>query len=128
VRSRPIFPVRRLALAAALAVTAGGCALTFDARSLGVPATMAVPAGQPVVGDTFRVTTKAMHMFWGLYPARTPNLRNVLAGQLAGGGSVQNLRIRARKRWSDVLVTVLFVGVFSPTSVTFEGVVTRSGP
>jgi len=120
--------VSRLALAAALAVTAGGCALTFDARSLGVPAVMAVPAGQPVVGDTFRVTTKAMHMFWGLYPARTPNLRNVLAGQLAGGGSVQNLRIRARKRWSDVLVTVLFVGVFSPTSVTFEGVVTRSVP
>lgn len=117
--------MRRLALAAALAVTASGCALTFDARSLGVPASMAAPAGQGVVGDTFRVSTKAIHMFWGLYPTRTPNLRNVLAGQLAGGGSVQNLRIRARKRWSDLLVTALTAGLFSPTSVTFEGVVTR---
>jgi hypothetical protein len=68
-------------------------------------------------------------VFWGLYAARQPNLQNVLAGQLAGGGAIRNLSIRVRRRWSDLLVTALSVGVLNPTSVTFEGVIMpRRGP
>lgn len=102
--------------------------MTFDARSLGVPATMAAPAGQPLPGDSFAVTQRAIHVFWGLASARVPNLQNVLAGQLAGGSGVANLRIRVRRRWSDLLFTVMTAGVVSTTSVTVEGVVTRGAP
>jgi len=113
----------RLILAGAAALLLAGCAMSFDARSLGVTATMAAPAAQPVVGDTFAVTGRAIHAFWGLYPVRVPNLQNALAGQLAGAGSVANLRIRVRRRWTDVLVSALTVGLVNPTAVTFEGVI-----
>ena len=113
----------RLVLSLALACALAGCALTFDARSLGVPATMAGAAAQPVAGDTFAVTTRAIHALWGIYPVRTVNLQNVLAGQLAGGASVANLRIRVRRTWSDLLVTAVTLGVVNPTAVTLEGVI-----
>ncbi|MEK6767893.1 MAG: hypothetical protein AABY85_02770 [Gemmatimonadota bacterium] len=115
-------------MTAAIGLGCAGCAMSFNARSLGVPASMSPAAGQAVVGDTFHVTTRALHLFWGAYPARVPNLQNALAGQLVGGAGVQNLSIRVRRRWSDVLVTVLSVGLFVPTSVTFDGVVTRGAP
>lgn len=102
--------------------------MTFSAGSLGVPATMSTAAGQAVAGDTFHVTTRALHLFWGAYPARVPSLQNALAGQLVGDAAVQNLRIRVRRRWSDVLVTVLTAGLLVPSSVTFDGVVTRGSP
>lgn len=102
--------------------------MTFDARSLGLPVSMAAPAAQPAVGDSFRITQRAVHAFWGLYPARMPSLQNALAGQLAGGGGVQNLRIRVRRTWSDLLFTVLTAGVVSPTAVTFEGIITPRTP
>lgn len=113
----------RLLLPLFVAAVACGCALTFDSRSLGVPATMAADATQPVAGDTFAVTTRAIHAFWGLYPVRTVNLQNVLAGQLAGGASVANLRIRVRRTWSDLLTTALTLGIVNPTAVTVEGVI-----
>jgi hypothetical protein len=102
--------------------------MNFNARSLGVPASMSPAIGQAVVGDTFHVTTRALHLFWGAYAANVPNLQNVLAGQLVGGAGVQNLSIRVRHRWPDLLVTVLTAGIFVPTSVTFDGVVTRGSP
>lgn len=105
-----------------------GCAMTFNARSLGVPAAMSASAGEPVVGDTFQVTTRALHLFWGLYAARQPSLQSTLAGQVVGGRAIQNLSIRVRRRWGDVLVILLTAGVFAPSSVTFEGIVTRSAP
>lgn len=113
---------RRLLLAASvLALT--GCAMTFDARSLGVPASMATAAAEPIAGDTFAVTTRAIHALWGLYPVRQPNIQMALAGQLAGGAGVGNLRIRVRRSWSDILITGITLGVINPTSVTFEGVI-----
>jgi LytS/YehU family sensor histidine kinase len=118
----------RRASACLLALGLSGCAMSYSARSLGVPVTMAGAVGEPVAGDTFTVTTRGMHLFWGAVTARQPSLQNVLAGQLGTGGGVRNLTIRSRKRWSDLLVTALTVGVLSPTSVTFEGVVTRSAP
>ena len=99
--------------------------MNFSARSLGVPASMSPAAGQAVAGDTFHVTVHALHLFWGAYPARLASLHNALAGQLAGGAAVQSLGIRVRHTWSDVLVTVLTAGLFVPTSVTFDGVVTQ---
>jgi hypothetical protein len=102
-----------------------GCALQYNARTLGVPVSMAEPLAMPVPGDSFNVTARAVHVFWGLAVAKEPNLQQVLAGQLASGGAVHNLGIRARKRWTDVLVTALTLGFVSTTSVTYTGVVDR---
>jgi hypothetical protein len=62
-------------------------------------------------------------LVWGAFTAAEPNLEDLLAGQVGAGTRIANLRIRMRARWSDVLITVLTVGLVSPRSVTFEGVV-----
>ena len=116
----------RLGLPLLLALGLVACALTFDARSLGVPATMASSAAQPAVGDTFRVTQTALHLFWGLYESRGVNLQAALATQLGNGGGVANLRVRTWHKWSDIVATVLTLGIVAPTSVTCEGVITRA--
>jgi hypothetical protein len=111
-----------------VSVTAAGCAMTFDTTSLGVPAGMASPAMQPAVGDTFKVQSRALFLFWGLYPSSEPSLERALAGQLVGGSAVQNLRIRVYRRWADILITVLSAGIVDPVSVSFEGIVAPSAP
>lgn len=115
----------RVVIALALAFTLGGCSLTYDATSLGVPATVAAPAGQPPAGDRFVVSSKAVFGLWGLARFKQPSLQKALAAQLGGGSGVANLRIRERSRWSDVLFTVLTAGIIVPRTVTFEGVVTK---
>ncbi len=102
-----------------------GCAQIFDATTLGVPVTLASPAGQPAQGDRFSVSSKSVFGFWGLLRFKEPSLRKALAAQLAGGGGVADVRIRVRSRWSDVLITGLTLGLIVPRSVTFEGVVTK---
>lgn len=119
---------RALAAALFLALAAPGCALTFDATSLGVPATMASAASQPAAGDTFNVTSRAVYLFWGLYPVKRPSLENTLEGQLAGARAVQDLRIHVSRRWSDLLVTVMTLGFVSPVAVNFQGVVAPASP
>ncbi len=106
----------------------GACALNFDTRSLGVPVSMAEPLAQQVAGDTFRVTSKAVHVFWGLGLAHQPDLRQAIAGQLGTGGAVHNLAIHTHKNVFDILITVVSVGVVAPTSVTFSGVITHGTP
>jgi hypothetical protein len=103
----------------------GGCAHTFDARTLGVPVTMASPAGQPPEGTRFRVSSHALYAFWGLAKIKDPSLRKALAAQLAGGSGIADLRIKVRSRWSDVLITALTGGLIVPRAVTFEGVVLK---
>jgi hypothetical protein len=103
----------------------GGCAHTFDATTLGVPATVASPAGQEPQGDRFSVGGKSVFTFWGLLRLKEPSLRKALAAQLAGGSGVADLKIKVRSRWSDVLITALTLGLIVPRSVTFEGVVTK---
>ena len=103
----------------------GGCAQTFDATTLGVPATLASPAGQPPAGDRFRVSSKAVFGLWGLVRFKEPSLRKALASQLGGGAGIADVKIRVRSRWSDLLFTVLTAGIIVPRSVTFEGVVTK---
>ncbi|MFI5208287.1 MAG: hypothetical protein ACHQX4_09735 [Gemmatimonadales bacterium] len=120
--------IRRCLLPAALCSLVAGCALQFNTRSLGVPVTMAAPAGQAAAGDTFNITTHAVYLFWGLASTKQPNLRESIAGQLGAGGGVNNLAIHSRMRWPDVLLTALTLGVVSSTSVTLSGVVTRGAP
>jgi hypothetical protein len=102
-----------------------GCAETFDATTLGVPAALSAPAGQAPEGERFAVTTHAVFGFWGMLRFKEPSLRKALAAQLAGGKGVANVRIRVRSRWGDVLITGLTLGLIVPRSVTFEGVVTK---
>jgi hypothetical protein len=114
--------VTRVGLAA-LALTLGGCAMTFDAADFGVPTSMAEAAQTPPQGTAFSVTKHPVYLLWGLTAAARPNAEDVLAGQVGTGARVANLRIKVRSRWSDLLVTVLTAGLLSPRSVTFEGVV-----
>ncbi len=109
--------------AAALGLAAGGCALTFDSTRLGVPVTMAGPAQAAPTGTPFQVTRHPVFVVWGAFTVTAPRLEDVVAGQVGAGAGVANLRIRVRARWSDLLITALTAGLFSPRTVTFEGVV-----
>jgi hypothetical protein len=115
----------RRAAVALLSVALLGCAETFDATTLGVPATLASPAGQPAQGERFRVTSHSVYGFWGLFRIKQPSLQKALAAQLGGGKAIAEVRVRARSRWSDVLITGLTLGLIAPRSVTYEGVVTK---
>lgn len=116
---------RRAVIALALICSLAGCSLSYDATTLGVPATLASPAGQPAAGDRFKVSTKAVFGLWGIARLKEPSLRKALAAQLGGGTGVADVKIRERSRWSDVLLTVLTAGLIVPRTVTFEGVVTK---
>jgi hypothetical protein len=102
-----------------------GCALTIDARTLGVPVTLASPADKPAEGSQFSVTSHAVYALWGLAKLKEPSLRKALAAQLTGGSGVADLRIKVGSGFSDVLVTVLTAGLIVPREVTFEGVVLK---
>jgi hypothetical protein len=108
-----------------LSLSVTGCAETFDATTLGVPVSLAAPAGQAPEGTRFRVTSHAVYGLWGLATLKQPSLRKTLAAQLAGGNGVADLRIKVRSRWTDVLITALTGGLIVPRAVTFEGVVTK---
>jgi hypothetical protein len=115
----------QVGLALTFSVLLTGCAETFDATTIGVPTTMASPAGQPPEGSRFQVTTRAVYGLWGLATIKRPSLRKTLAAQLTGGSGVADLRIKVRSRFSDVLITGLTLGLIVPRAVTFEGVVTK---
>jgi len=112
----------------ALALPAAGCAMQFNSRTLGVPVTMADPPAQVAVADSFEVTARAVHLLWGLVPAKQPSLQHLLASQLGTGSGVYSLVIRTRKTWMDVVFTGLTLGIISPTSVTFSGVIGPARP
>jgi hypothetical protein len=106
-----------------LALTVGGCALTFDAKELGVPASFAESAQTPAQGTAFKITKHPVFFLWGLTTVSRPIAEDVLAGQVGTGARIADLRIKVHTRFPDLLVTVLTVGVIAPRSVTFEGVV-----
>lgn len=112
-------------LVAALALT--GCANTFDATTLGVPARLASPAGAPAVGDSFKVTHHATYGFWGLFSLGKPSLRKSLATQLVDGKEIADLRIKVKSSFGDLLITGLTLGLVVPRSVEYEGVVVGGG-
>jgi hypothetical protein len=99
--------------------------MTLDATTLGVPVTLASPAGQPPQGSRFSVTSHAVYGLWGLATLKHPSLRKALAAQLAGGSGVADLKIKVRSRFADVLITALTGGLIVPRAVTFEGVVLK---
>ena len=68
-----------------------GCAQTFDATTLGVPVTMASPAGQAVEGAPFSVTGRAVYAFWGVAKLKQPSLRKA-----HGRGARRRQRTRER--------------------------------
>ncbi|MBI2402581.1 MAG: hypothetical protein HYV20_07575 [Gemmatimonadetes bacterium] len=109
-----------LALAVGLLGLAG-CALTFDAGTLGANVTVAAPPDRAERTAEFRRSQKAVYLLWGLVTASRPSLERTLAGQVTGSQSVANLRIRVRSRFSDLLITGLTAGLVAPRSVTFEG-------
>jgi protein-S-isoprenylcysteine O-methyltransferase Ste14 len=113
---------------ALLGLAAGGCAMSFDSSHLGVPVTMASAATSQATGTPFRVNRHPVFMGWGLITLGAPNLEDVLAGQVANGAAVTNLKIRVRARWTDLLVTGLTLGLFSSRTVTFEGTVQGPAP
>lgn len=116
--------LRRLGAVASLGMLVlAGCAQTFDATGLGVPATMASTAGETPAGQAFRITTHTVHAFWGLLPLKKARLERALAGQLVGGKEVAQLRIRTKSRWTDLLFTGLTLGVIAPKTVIYEGVI-----
>jgi hypothetical protein len=117
--------VLRSIVALLLVLSLAACAQTFDATTLGVPATLATAAGQTPAGERFQVSGKAVFGLWGVARLRQPSLRKALAAQLGGGTGVADVRIRVRSRWTDVLVTALTAGLIVPRTVTFEGVVTK---
>ncbi len=109
-----------VAVAVALLALAG-CAVTFDAGTLGANVTVAAPPDSAECTAEFRRSQKAVYLLWGLVAASRPSLERTLAGQVTGSQSVANLRIRVRSRFSDLLITGLTVGLIAPRSVTFEG-------
>ncbi len=106
-----------------VAVCLGACSLTYDATALGVPATLASSASEPVEGEHFEVTSRAVWGLWGLVQLSQPNLRKALAHQVAEGSSVADIRIKSKARFSDILFTVITLGLLSTRSVTVEGTV-----
>jgi hypothetical protein len=122
----PVLPLSRLLRSACLTagtLAATGCALTFEARTLGANVTVAAaPGGAPCAAE-FRRSEKAVFLLWGLVAASQPSLQRALGGQVTGAQSVANLRIEVRSRLVDVLVTGLTAGLVTPRTVTFEGCV-----
>jgi len=106
-----------------LVLLTSGCAISFDATGLGVPATLSNPAEAPAQGTPFKVTSRATYVFWGALRASQPSLRKALAAQMVDGTRVADLKIKVRSRFSDLLVTVLTGGLIVPRSVTYEGVI-----
>ena len=101
------------------------CSQTYDARGVGVPVSMAVPASQPAQGERFLVSSHAVFGLWGTISIKQPSLRKALAAQLAGGTAITDLRIKVKSGFMDVLLTGITLGLIVPRSVTFEGVVTK---
>lgn len=112
----------RLALVVMVA-TQPGCAMTFDAHTLGMPVTMSPPGAAAPEGQHFEVSTSALYGLWGAVPISQPDLRKPLEQQLMGGKGVADLRIKVKSRWYQVLFTVITAGLLVPRTVTYEGVI-----
>ena len=106
-----------------VAASLGACSLTYDATALGVPATLASSASEPAEGEHFEVTSRAVWGLWGLVQLSQPDLRKSLAHQVGEGVAVADIRIKSKARFSDILFTVITLGLLSTRSVTVEGTV-----
>lgn len=115
-------PRRRAGRLLALLLVSG-CVQSFDSTTLGVPVTMGAAPGEAPEGTAFKTNSHSIHAFWGLLSLSKPSLQKALARQLVGGQSVAQLKIKTRSSWSDVLFTVLTVGLLAPRTITYEGMI-----
>lgn len=99
------------------------CTQTFDSTTLGVPVTMAAAPGDVPEGAAFKTSVHTIHGIFGLVTLSKPDLQKALARQLVGGQQIAQLRIKVHSRWSDVLFTVLTLGLLAPRTVTYQGVI-----
>ena len=120
-RNRP--PAYRLAVALVLLLASTACSLTYDATTLGVPATLASSASEPAVGEHFEVTSRAVWGLWGLLSLSKPDLQKALAHQVGDGVAVADIKIKSKVRFSDILITGITLGLLPSRSVTVEGTV-----
>jgi len=123
--SLPAVPRPRALASLLVAACLGACSLTYDATALGVPATLASSASEPVEGEHFEVTSRAVWGLWGLVQLSQPDLRKALAHQVGEGAAVADIRIKSKARISDILFTVITIGLLSTRSVTVEGTVVQ---
>ena len=93
--------------ACALLLSAGGCAVTYDATHLGVPVSLADAAQAPATGTPFSVTKHPVFVMWGLFSGGEPNLDDLLSGQVGAGAGLAQVRVHSRLTWSDLLFTVI---------------------
>ena len=111
-------------IAVLLLAGATGCLQqSFDATTLGVPATMATAPGDLPEGTPFRTTSHTVHGLFGLVTISKANLKKGLSQQLVGGTGVAQLKITTKSRWSDLLISGLTLGLIVPRTVIYEGVV-----
>ena len=106
-------------------LAAGACSLTYDATTLGVPATLASSASDPAQGESFKVTSRAVWGLWGLVNLSQPDLQKALAHQVVDATSVADIKIKSKARFSDILITGITLGLLSTRSVTVEGTVIK---
>lgn len=104
-------------------LTVGACAQTFDATTLGVPATLSSDASAPAQGVHFQVRATQVWFGWGLLSINEPTLKDALAAQLIGGKSVADVKIRSTTRFVNLLVTVFTGGLLVPRTVEFDGTI-----
>lgn len=114
-------PLRALGALALLGLAA--CTQTFDATSLGVPATMAAPAGDVSPGTAFSVRSHTVHAFLGVLTISQAKMPKSLASELVGGSQISQLKIRTKSRLMDLIVTGITLGLIIPRTVIYEGVI-----
>jgi hypothetical protein len=116
-------PLYRIVIALSLVLVSGACSLTYDATTLGLPATLSSSASEPAQGAHFEVTTRAVWGLWGLVPLSKPDIQKALAHQVGDASSVADIKIKSKARISDILITGITLGLLSTRSVTVEGTV-----
>lgn len=84
---------------------------------------MSEPVSAQVQGEPFRVSKKAVFLLAGIVTASKPSLDEMLESQVTGDARIANLRVDVRSKVSDVLITILTLGLIVPRTVTYEGVV-----
>jgi hypothetical protein len=86
---------------------------------------MASAAATSATGEPFSISRKSIYLVAGLVHAARPSIDDVLSAQATSNARVADLRIKVRSRFSDILISILTVGMVVPRTVTFEGVVVR---
>jgi hypothetical protein len=69
----------------------------------------------------FYVQRRALWLFWGIVPLSTPEVDEVVGGQISGSERVQNLKITTKYTLLDFLISGLTSGIVTSRKVVIEG-------